>query len=404
MSEFHGLMLSKPMHDYISAVVDPLGSTEPASIPDALNDSSICLQDDLQYGNFTNTFDGTIQGILYWLSYGYNIMQNQYGTHPAMVYCLNAIGLDSNNYFVLNSSSKFVTLAGANYTQIFGDASSIDTENSLISKLRLVSAGLRILPRIETVTDPSQLYLSYIVGGQVAPEDLYAALEPNNTTNIETLVRNSKGSQVYSNNSGCTARYDPMQADFQLDMLNIRQLNSSSVNWGSVRFPCIYVKFSNSVTMTTEIPVMATGVFKLEGGLKQPNAVRSAESPCDPSFPLFKTILSLPCADHPFVTSGHTFKKFNMNSRAFLKTLELAFNTSSKIPGINSETRSFLKAGGNIFRSARMRKKRKIQKRRNNNGNRKMRNGNLPGSKQPVPSIPQVDNLPQRPYRRRGKR
>jgi hypothetical protein len=363
MSKFHGLSLSPAMQNYISAVVDPFGSSEPAVIPDAMNDLSLCLKDQSENGTTTNVFDGDLHGALFWLTYGYNTLST-IATVPALVYTLNLIGLDENNYPILTSAGKYVSATSNNYVTITGSSTSVDIGTSLVSRIRQVASGLRILPTIETVTDPTQVFMSYIIGGQMPPSDLFAAID-NGSINIETMLRNTKGAKVFANKEGCTVRYDPFQTDFQLEMLMLDQAYSNTVRWDAVRAPMILAKFSQPVTTSSAMPLIVNAQWWFECGLKQPTPIYSEESPCDPNFDQIKAVMSYPCDDHPFVTKGHSFKKFNPNSAAFLRTLGVALKMSSHLPGLTfANVDKFMRASGKGFIAAAKIKKRKKKRKR----------------------------------------
>jgi hypothetical protein len=395
MQKFHNIELSPAMHRYISAVVDPLGASEPASIPDTMNDNSLCLRDNYESGGLTNIFDGTIQAVLFWIEYGYTTLGTNYASSD-LGYSLNAIGLDANNYPVLMAANTYKQYTFINYPTICGSSSTVDPAAALIAALRLIAAGLRVLPLIEFVTDPTQIYLSYIIGGQPSCNDLYEAIDAGNV-NIESLMRNTKGAQIYPNNEGCCVRYDPFQADHQADMKPLTQFLNVSNNWDAIKVPAVLCKFSNSVVASANLPLIINSQLWIEGILKQPTPIYSEESPSDPSYPIMKSIMSHPCDDHPFVTKGHTFKNFNLNSPAFLKTLGFALKASSYIPGLNySGADKILRQAGSGFSRAGKRA------RKRNNRKRKPGSGvNKPTAiKKPVPN---VVGKPQRPYYRRKR-
>jgi hypothetical protein len=394
---FHNLALSTQMNRYISAVVDPFGASEPATIPDTMNDNSLCLRDNYESGSLTNVFDGTIQGALFWVSFGYTSLQNQAGTSTTVSYSLCAIGVDTNSNAIMLASGKYQQYPLLNYSTINGSAT-VDLSASLVSAMRLISVGLKILPLIEYVTDPTQIYLSYIIGGQPSANDILQAI--GGGVNIEQLIKNTKGAQVYPNNEGCCTRYDPFQADHQNDMKPLSQQVNASNNWDGIKVPAIFVKFSNSVTASTALPLIITCQFWLEGVLRQPSPIYSEESESDPQFPLMKSIMSHPCDDHPYVTKGHTFKKFNPNSRGFLKTLAYAFRASSYIPGLPSGVPQVLRSVAKGVNRRRKRRRRRYRAPRN----RRMRGIGVNNPPRVLPKVKNTSELPQRKRVRRSRR
>jgi hypothetical protein len=393
---FHGLQLSPAMHDYIQAVVDPFGATQPAVIPDSMNDLSLCLRDNYEASTSINNFTADVHGVLIWIAYGYSTLQYDYASINGLVWTVNVLGLDENNYPVLNASGKYISSSGLNYSVISGSVTSVDITTSLISRIRPISAGLRVLPVIEAVTDPSQNFMSYIIGGQLAPADMFTAID-NGAVNLETLVKNSKGAKIFANNRGCTVRADPFQAEFQMDMFMLEQAYSSTIRWDAVRVPVILAKFNQPIATTEAMPFIVNAQWWFECGLKQPTPIYSDDSPCDPCFEQIKSILSFPCEDHPYVVSGHSFKKFNPGSPAFLKTLAFALKMSSKIPGISFSGAEQLLL--DTSRGLRYVAKRRKQSRRNRR--RQKQTPGLSGTRRP-PNVPKkVRNSKQ--YRKKNK-
>jgi hypothetical protein len=391
MKQIHPeLHLSPSIRNYISAVVSPFDATQPAQIPDLNSDNTLSIRDAIEGSTPTNETADSISGALFWISFGYSYNQATYGQSSALIYAFNWLALDSNGLPVLDASGEYFMGSFQNYATITGSTTTVLAKSALMQSLRVIACGLRILPTIEMVTDPSQVYCRYIIGTQLTPSDIASGIA--NTQNFFTLAKNAPSAKVYANNEGCCSRFDPFQADFVTEMRDLSQFYSNTIRWDSIRLPSILVNFSAPIIALDTLPIIFSSQLWLEGSLRQPTPIFSTSSPVDPAWSTIKPMFSLPCDIHPLVTSGHSFPMFMANAPAFINTVANGIRSSSRIAasGLNlyRQIRRFPRRVKRQARNNRLKRKRK-----NRNKTRTLPRNSLPGTRKPGLKTRQVRNF-----------
>jgi hypothetical protein len=205
----------------------------------------------------------------------------------------------------------------------------VEEIENLCSSVRLTAGAIRILPKVELVTDTTQTYISYAIGGMLTASEIYnAAL---NNINIEPMLRASPCAEIFGNQEGCSVRYDPFQTVSQLEMVPNNWLDSDSKPFDNIRMPCIYVVFSQDVPSGDAYPFLLHGRMWFEGILQQPTPIYASESPVDLAFDEVRGIMSQCRSEFPIVVSGHSFIPFLMNLPAFVDLAAAAISSGSKL-------------------------------------------------------------------------
>lgn len=285
---------------FVSAVLDPFGADAPAFVPDLLHNNSICLTDTYETVPISAAAGAAAcDTVLIFMRTGYSKFYNdQTQTNPDMLYTLSVLMLDSSG-----NVDNYYNFELTNYQTIFNSVDGIPTATALVAAYRIFAMGLRVLPSVEIVTNSAAPYVLYYIGGQFKLDDLEAALEQNSS--VITLVRNSPYSDMFANNEGCTARYNPFQLETQL---SLHDSTATMVNTGCLEMPCVLVKFSQAIDSGGLFPIRVDCRVWLEGILKQPTPIYSTSSTPDPYYPQLRAILSASSDTLPLVTKGHTFE------------------------------------------------------------------------------------------------
>ncbi len=299
------LKLNSSTNDFLEVVIDPFGSKKPAQVPDLCQLNSLCLTDYYELTSANNYSAVAISGALFWVDLHYTTFKNSSSNHNGLVYSLNYAPILSTGLLQLSAGNQYASLGTQNQATIIGSQFSIATITALITSLRLMSMGLKVLPTIEQVTNTTVNYITYAIGGQLSMQELGNAY--TNGSNIYDLIKNSPCAQVFGNNEGVCVRYDPFQNEQQLNMINLVQANNVSLVWDWYKLPCIAVNFSQSIAASGAMPVIVHSQFWLEACLKQPTPIYSQQSPVDPNYPMIRSIMSGCTAAAPLVTKGHSF-------------------------------------------------------------------------------------------------
>lgn len=326
-----------PSHtkNFMSAVVDPFGASQPARVPDLETCNSICFRDASETLSPLSPYEGDIYGLLIWVEAGYTIWD--VNASEAQVeqsqYRLGMCGIDANGNIVLDTSGEFITVRTQNISTILGltaPTGAYSLASSMVQSYRIFSIGLRVLPAIEIVTDSSIPYISYLISGQITMNEINNAQITGNI-DMRTLLKNSPGSEVYSNNQGTTNRYDPFQDAAALEMKNLRLVWTASHDRSDVRFPTVLVTFSQPIATGETLPLIIHTQWWMEAVLKQPTPIYGSDSPVDPNFSTVRALMSKSEQIYPLITKGHSFASFASKVNQFHQLAKRIMKTSSSI-------------------------------------------------------------------------
>jgi hypothetical protein len=368
-------VLSPQLRDYVDLVVNPIAASRPAQVPDLTQFNSLCFSDTVDLHAPSSDATQPIYGALIYLSCNFSDFNAGYSTNNGFTYRVHICGLDSASALQANAGGTFQAFRGVNQTSLIGAT----LQTSLVDQLRMIAAGLRVLPVIEKVTDPTQNYLSIVAGGQLSPAELVAA--QINSTPILPMVKTSPCAEVFSNSQGCTARYDPCQSDWQLEMLSYNKLLDNDKAFDNFKFPAIAVMFSAQVANLQSMPFIVHAQFWLEGVIRQPSPIYAQQSPVDTSWEQARAVLSQCSEEFPMVVSGHSFL-------SLLEIVPLFISAARRI--VRSSSSLFLAAtdfGSRPQREIKQNVARaRITKKKKNRNNVRRGNGQRPTSRaKPTP-------------------
>jgi hypothetical protein len=328
----------KNTENYLNAVVNPFDADEPCQVPDLSTESSICLRDNGETSGLTYTDATEIYGICCFLFYGYSGFKNAYAGQDQngqdavnTVYGVGYFFIDATGVVILPqaTNTEYGVWTPNNYQTIMGSAANVNTNNSLVTSIRPMAAGLRMLPTIEQVTDSSKTYISYVIGGQISPAELSSAI--TNSYDVRTMLKNTPDSEIYGNNAGVCTRYDPFQNTDQLTYPTLPRLIDDSWGRDPIRMPCFVAQFSQGVSTTNpQVPVIVHQQWWFEGVLKSPTPIYSVRPPIDPAFDQVKAAVTQSNV-YPLVTKGHSFDAFLDNVDLFLRHARRIQREGSKI-------------------------------------------------------------------------
>lgn len=313
------------MRKYLDLVVNPIDATQPAQVPDLTQFNSLCMTDYTDVHAPTNNTSGNCFGALIFITNNFSTAQQNYGSDKGLPYSVNVAPLSGAGQIILDDDSEWTTYKLANTDSIFGTGVS----DSLIDQYRLIAAGLRVLPTIETVTDTTITYISYAMGGQLSMLEIGNAA--TNSLNIFAMVKSSPCAKSFSNNQGVSVRLDPFQAEEQLAMLPITYVGSSVKPYDNFKMPCVAVAFSQAVAAAAAMPIILHGQAWLEGVVRQPSPLYAQQSPVDTEWNKVRSIMSQ-CNDaYPLVASGHSFAAILAAAPLFIDSAIRILGSSSKL-------------------------------------------------------------------------
>jgi hypothetical protein len=359
--------LTQATQDFLHAVVNPFKATKPAKVPDALQNESITIHDSFEAWQAVNGDTVACQGALIWVSCGYSNFENAQGNTIGLAYRVNVMPLNADNTVTTPGIFQYAFI---NEETILGNNGvTIDMSNSLISGIRVMSLGLKVLPTIETVTDTTINYVINYIGGQITPNDLNNIVTDG--LDAQTVLKQGTSVKEYSNSEGVTVRYNPFQTDMQLDMIPINTYMSEVYSFDSIKMPCVLVKFSQPVPAVTdpdhEMPIIVWARAWLECELKKPTFIYAEHSPVDPEFNQIRSHMST-ANDvlHPLTAAGHSLNPFHLGR--FINHVMRAMRAGStlfRMAGRAVTGRRFSKRQKRTFGKVKRGVRRKVRRRKN---------------------------------------
>lgn len=375
---------------YLNALVNPFGATEPVQIPDRSIASTMCMRDHYQATTFTNNSTVACDGLLLWLWYGNSSCIGDYSADPAGIYGISVLPL-SGGVPKLTAGGKYNNVFMDNYTTILGLSGSYSRDTALITGMRLVAGGLRVYSTTEVVTDSSAQRVIEFIGGRLSPAEIADMI--NDGTDVYSALRTSRASQVFTNQQGCTVRWNPLQSARMTEMYAPTELQNNTgkatIKWDQYHCPAIAINFKDTVASGGgEFPIVGHAIQWLECSLKHPTPLYSQPAPVDPGLDEIVQVLSA-CSDcFPQVAAGFSFKSFDSKLDQFLLDASKVVRDSTIFGGRRSAPNLAIKYGAKIAaRQIRKQKKKRLKQRRkvkmvNLGGTRK-----LPTSTNDVPNI-----------------
>lgn len=374
---------SKAMVRYLDVLARPLNFHSNVQIPDGVPPNTISLVDFYDMVNVstpTNLSAGTytVQGVGVYFSIGQNIIQNNSvsatTTTTNLFYSLVFFYIDGSGH-ILNwdattvdkstdtvkirvpsqntklpannnqikivesvdsktsdedhnvenlgdATGPFWSQRGANYQTTFGTTNGYDPSNTLVTSFRVASAGFRLLPTIEVITDSSTQAISRWHACNMTPQSLYDVY--NDQTDIYTAVQSSINYNEYTNAQGVTCRVNPWQRTIMnmTDLQSLGDWNSDTMDTSNLFFPLVVTKFTTnySVLTTTQATLCLRATFRihLEGCLRQPTPLIAQQGDRVPMCREIAEAFVYDVQNNPPNVSGHTFPQV---TKAIFSTL-----------------------------------------------------------------------------------
>jgi len=322
------------------------------------------------YDMFTCTArNNSLYGPIYfWLS--------QDGT----IISLDAESQDGN---ATTATSAFWSNDPVNQEQITGAINGFSFNSGLTNALRVLSAGVRLWPTIELVTDSNTLAVSRYYGAQVTAASINTAFE--NGDNFFSIMRNSPSYQEYSNSQGISGRFQPYQQGSVLKPLNLNSLAliaDENMDTNGLYYQVVLARTTQTVqwvataNITYGFPVRSFFRTILEGSLTQPTPLQATRMPYVSDWEdkvchqMYRTDL------FPTIVSGHSFKKVMKavvnalgknkevqqivgDVKNMLAQLKLGYNTGRNIVSTGQRITKLVKQGANLSKG----QKKKLKKR-----------------------------------------
>jgi len=317
--------IPKCTKQYLDLVVNPITADSPSQVPDLSTEASLVCRSQLDYAEITNESTIPIVGMFLFLRQGWNDLALAGGEGAA-----GDAGQVSMGYYGVDADGVLYGPAGAAAAYTGLAFNNVEAMAAQAASLRLEAAGIRLLPTIETVTDSSIRYNSYVIGGQLTPIEILDAV--TNSTNIVSALKSSPCAETYGNNSGVCVRYDPFQDEVQLKFQPGQSYwDYNAYNWNAYRTPCIYVQFSQTLPIGDPAPIIVHATAWHEFTVRHPSFLYGQSSPVDVNFSLVRSVMSQCTPTYPIVTSGHSFTTFFATVPTFLNLFTKAVEAGTGV-------------------------------------------------------------------------
>jgi len=313
--------IPKATRDYLDMVVNPINCDKPSQVPDLGTEATLVARGQLDLPSISGA-TGCI-GMLCWIRTGWSDLLNDIGGGVA-----GSGDITSFEYLYVDTSGHLF-MPGA---VVLGHGiTSVDSMQAQSASVRLTAAGLRVLPKIEVVTDTSVPFINFLIGGQLSLLEIYRAFL--NSENIVTAIKTSPCAETYGNSTGACVRYDPFQDENQLRFLpGMTYWNNQGIaNFDGYRMPCMYIEFSEEIGAAAHMPAIFHATAWHEITIRQPTFLYGIESPVDVNFPVIRSIMSRCINAYPLVVPGHTFLPFNAGIQSFLASARQAISVGTHL-------------------------------------------------------------------------
>jgi hypothetical protein len=260
-----------------------------------------------------------------------------------------------------------------NLNQIAGSVTSYSYTDGIANALRVMSAGVRMWPTIELITNSDTVAISRYYGAQVTAASLANAF--NDGTNVYSVLRNSPSYYEFSNSQGISGRFLSQQSGSVLQPLGLNslaQIHNSAMDTSGLYYPVLIARLTQQQQIDPEdnlaFPVRSFFRTIMEGSLTQPTPLQATRVPYVSDWDdkvhhfLYRNDL------YPSIVSGHSFKKV-------LKNVVDALGRSTGINKVLTEAKSTLQALKKTFNAgkASVQSVKKLTKSQKKNARRKLR-------------------------------
>jgi hypothetical protein len=339
--------VSDPIQRYLDCINRPLDFHEDGRIPDGNPSNSIMFVDYLDDNPFetpvwANATQTTVAGVGITYSYGRNLLRNNCVDIPSGGDATDGafwgpiyFFIDQNNFIIPwdgnVANSYYWSNPTSNIAQIVGSIDGYDQETALANQLRLLSAGIRMLPTIELVTDSSTFAVSRYYAGQLTPSTIDNAA--NFGLDFLAIMRASCSFNEYTNAEGVSARLNPHQEGIYkvTNFQTLGVVNDVTFTLDNFMFPTIVAQFTTTQIVTIgnslTCPIRTTFRTYLEGILNLPTPLVTTKVPYRPMWREAVAAFSYNVIEFPLVVKGHTFKKILNTVFDALAQIDPRFNT-----------------------------------------------------------------------------
>jgi hypothetical protein len=210
----------------------------------------------------------------------------------------------------------FMTYGTTNYTTIMGGTSNnnYNRQTATAQAVRILSAGMRMLPTIEVVTNSSTVAIQKYYGCQITPNQLYDVFA--SSTNVLTTLKELPSYFETNNARGISGRFQfPLHTSYSAywNMMPIDIIASTNYNsFDNDPFPvlCAYFNTSitTSITVPTSLPFNFDVRFTFESVLETPTPIMGSRPPYDPTWKNTLCNYNYSVDKFPTITEGHSFK------------------------------------------------------------------------------------------------
>lgn len=244
---------------------------------------------------------------------------------PAKVNVVKELAFDekSEDTKLEATSDQFWSNGLVNYETILGTASdtSYDTDG-LVANFRVLSAGMRLWPVYEIITNSSNVtYPVKYYGCQMTPVQLQRLAAAG--TNIYTVMKECPEFFETHNSTGISGRLQLFQ-EGPLKLYEINSLmnwNNSAFSTGNMFFPTLVCQLNEAVTWDAvegALPFNFMYRITLEAVLQTPTPIVSSRPPLSPCWKHALNTMAYSTDKYPTITEGHSFKRVIMASARFL--------------------------------------------------------------------------------------
>jgi len=211
-------------------------------------------------------------------------------------------------------NSDFWSYDTSNYAQIFGLQNGYSSTTCAVTDMRIVSAGIRIWPTIETVTNSDTVAVSRYYVAQVTPLAISTAATVG--TNVFDLLRDCPSYMEFSNAEGASARLQPYQLHNMITpykMSSITSLGQATLDTNALNFPCIAIRLTYNVEVDNgdfySFPARTTFRTYIEAVQRQPSPYWSARPGLALNMSNALATFTYDTNTYPPSTKGHSFFK-----------------------------------------------------------------------------------------------
>jgi len=259
--------------------------------------------------------------------------------------------------FETTTQNSFFTLPTSNYAQLYGGYPMPVYGDGIIAIIRKLSAGIRMWPLIEVITNSDTLAVSRYYGAQVAPHDLWDWAANDTPVNVYSALADIADSAQFTNKDGISARLNPVQESWlsphlMFDVGNLLDLtNDTSVNV----YPVIVARFTTNVSLSnglfTTLPVRSMFRTLSECVLAQPTPIYASRPSYVDRFYEYIRWFQYHVAEYPTIVKGCSFNQVRLQLDKLNSLNTTSYDTVANITGELTSQRKVINRLYTLFES-----------------------------------------------------